>query len=111
MSSSSVIGGAYAAATGVSKGRRHCEERRNEAIQDGLPRSRFAAPRNGQKGLPQRRFVEAPELSAVQAVTFVAEKVERFDADPEMLADRPLVECVGLAGQLQFAMKRLVRHA
>ena len=41
----------------------------------------------------------------------LAQEVERLDADLEMLADRALVEGVGLAGQLDLAVQRLVGDA
>ena len=61
--------------------------------------------------LAQRRLVEAAQLARVQALAFAAQEAERLDADPEVLADRALVEVVGLPGQLELAVDRLVRHA
>src|SRR5688500_8293339 len=56
-------------------------------------------------------LVERPELAAVQLRPFAPQLVARLDADPHMLADRALVEAVGLAGELQLAVERLVRDA
>src|SRR5688572_22159276 len=42
---------------------------------------------------------------------FTFEDAQGLDADPEMLADRAFVEGVGLAGQLDLAVERLVRDA
>ena len=62
-------------------------------------------------GLAERRLVEAPELAAVKRIALALEHAERLDSDPQVLADRPVVESVGLAGQLELAVERLVRHA
>ena len=47
----------------------------------------------------------------MEAVAFLLEQRERLDADAQMLADGALVEGVGLAGELQFAVERLVGDA
>ena len=47
----------------------------------------------------------------MERVAFVLEQGQRFDADPQMLADGSLIEGVGLAGQLQLPVQRFVRDA
>src|SRR5688572_26050686 len=61
--------------------------------------------------LAERRLVETAQFAAVKAVALVAQQVERLDPDSEVLADRPLVEGIGLTRQLQFAVQRLIGHA
>ena len=61
--------------------------------------------------LSQRRLVKAAQLAAVEAVAFLAQQRQRFDADAQMLADRTFVEGIGLPRQLDLAMQRLVADA
>jgi hypothetical protein len=61
--------------------------------------------------LAEWRLVEAPELARVQARPLLTQQVDGGDADPQMLRDRPFVEGVGLARQLDLAMQGLVGHA
>src|SRR3954447_2576129 len=61
--------------------------------------------------LTQRRLVETAQFAAVERVAFQLEQSDRFDPDPQMLADRALVKGIGLAGQLELTVERLVGHA
>ena len=47
----------------------------------------------------------------MQAFAFTLQKVQRLDADAQMLADRTLVKGIGLPGQLELAVERLVGDA
>jgi len=47
----------------------------------------------------------------MKAFAFALQQVQRLDPDPQMLADRALVKGVGLARQLQLAVKGLVGYA
>ena len=62
-------------------------------------------------GLPKRRLVEAAQFARVERLAFLLEHAERFDADPQMLADRSFVKGIGLAGQLHLAVQGLVGNA
>src|SRR5690606_18878176 len=63
-----------------------------------------AAAPSRSASLPEGGFVETSELAAVQLGPLGAQDSQGFHADPKVLADRPLIEGIGLAGQLYFAM-------
>src|SRR5580765_6178171 len=61
--------------------------------------------------LPERWLVEAAELAGVEAGPLLAQEVHGRHADLQVLADGAVVEGVGLAGQLDLAVQRLVGNA
>ena len=65
----------------------------------------------GAEDLAERRLVEAAQFAAVERVAFELEELQSLDPDPQMLADRALVKGIGLAGEFQFAVERLVGDA
>src|SRR6185437_11387428 len=75
-------------------------------LQRAPPCSRTISPYSA-----EGRLVECSELAAVQPRPFAPQLVACLNADPHMLADGALVEAIGLAGELQFAVERLVRDA
>src|SRR5436190_143978 len=62
-------------------------------------------------GLAERRLVEAAKLARMELGAFALQDAQRLDTDSQMLADRPLVKGVGLPGQLDLAVERLVGDA
>jgi len=59
--------------------------------------------------LLKRDFGKASELARMQTLGFLLlEPFERFQADLEMLTDTSPVEFAGHAGELDFAVQRLV---
>src|SRR5436309_2573889 len=52
---------------------------------------------DGEARLPKRRLVEAPQLARMEVGAVFLEEPQRLDADAQVLADRALVEGVGLA--------------
>src|SRR4029453_2203945 len=69
----------------------------------------FAVP---SRGLLKCDFGKASELARMQALGFlVLEPLERLQADLEMLTDASPVEFAGHAGELDFAVQRLVGDA
>ena len=72
--------------------------------------------RGGDAGPPCRLleggFHEGPQLAGVQALRrHAAQAFEGADADFQVLVDLAAVEGAGHAGQLQLAVRRLVRHS
>src|SRR6478752_5207761 len=59
----------------------------------------------------ERRLVEGSQLSRMEAVAPLFEKVESGEPDLQMLSDRRLVESACRARQLDLAMERLIRDA
>ena len=67
--------------------------------------------RRRERGTNAAAARRSSELAAVERVALELQQRDGLDPDAQMLADRPLVEGVGLAGQLKLAVERLVRHA
>src|SRR5688500_14664063 len=61
--------------------------------------------------LSKWRLVEASKLARVELGAVALQDSKGLDSDPQVLADRPLIEGVGLARQLDLAVERLVRDA
>ena len=60
----------------------------------------------------KRHFREAAQLAAMQLrQPVLAQHLHRLHADLQMLIHLRAIKLIGHAGQLQFAMQRLVRHA
>lgn len=62
-------------------------------------------------GLSERWFVKGAQLTRMEAIAFGAQQVDGANTDLQMLGDRPFIEAVRLAGQLNLAVQRLVRDA
>ena len=60
---------------------------------------------------PERRLVERPQLPRVQPRSLVAQDFAGADADLEVAGDGLFVEVVGLTGQFDLSVQRLVADA
>src|SRR6185295_17729707 len=86
------------------------------AVRGNVSASRHWPPwarcRRAYLGLLKCDFGKTSELARMQALGFlVLEPFERLQADLEMLTDAPPVEFAGHAGELDFAVQRLVGDA
>ena len=65
----------------------------------------------GQAGTSAERWlIEGAQLAAVQLGAFLAQQVDRFDTNLKVSRDRFLIKPVGLSGQFEFPVQRLVGH-